>query len=1298
MWATETTLKVPSTKTFYCMTSTNGQFFWVKPGKAFFWDKWGKSWNAVKKVGSLNNRIDRVVTSPCGGCSLQLPKETPLLAYHRNSPNAVVITIPLPKRSNSKAPTGPPALDAIAPSGDPILLTQPRTTVDDIPFQFKLSKTPADAFNTHVKGFACSEDGQALALAIDDQFWIWRQYPEETLGIGIWTDLTADQRFVINAKSNHPLSQQGKTVHGYNRLRQSFTLHPALAPNIPQNSAVSYQDLCMFNNPDEGIGVCCLTVLLPPCKPFDTLYLFVSVCTFNGLTPVFERSGITLPIVEGYAAPCIWWSIDCRVAVIAVSQSLVVVTRYLRVIRILPLTKIFPGDHPVVASVAWSCSGEFFVVTSVQGDISAVTRSGESLRHCICHLTPFTSKQVPIMVAADTKDPSLFVVYSQKEMRPLTLDVDTIPLNLQILISLQFPQKSVANLYDQAVQAIKDHGVSDPLKLVTLLYYTDMFRIWPYYSPLRYILFTLFNEGARLALESGNDLFAFFLVRCVFRLTGMDVESYQVILERLAWSNLKRDKILRKILEDELAKTDYVTEGAPKNQRIVFYEPTEEDQAQMVKMTPPPHGRDVELGPLVEVVRSILWDPDFNENDLKSLRCDLRLLSEFLIQLGLFDRAMIVAKHYSVAMDPPALFARIAAFHANDAAKLFQAMTTCIGASPEDELELRAVCVKAIVNILRQRISESMPSADNPRVGMISRLSHLEEEGLSLVTPETVEDLDDFAVVLGIGFCAADYPACANFFNRRQAATPDVLRDGVRSLFSMLWFLKWRYMAICETTKFGNANDATVRLLAFPEFVDKKAARAQIDSVPRENFSHDVLAHYIDGTGFFEQDPAFPDFAVECSQGIKPRTLSRIAAAVLRFGLDGNDVPKSGILLASLVSHMVPWLRCAIPRALANFECDDQIPPELLDFDDFTLPSIPPPKLEVVRPEFDDDNWHIPEPEPEPEPEPPSEPSSSEISVKKPKRRVRRERKPPPKRTEPAPPLRLLTVDPTSVAPPMPPMSIPPQMPMYYQPYPIQYPTYDVPIFQPQPSTSYGPIWDFNPSDFFKQPEDDNIPQREEIPKPNMQTQSSQADDNPKRPPKPLVIFATAHEPDRFDSTLGLSTSSELSELHLNEPPRHPIQIANPFPLDDGLQARAQELLNQADEVPDAPKLPDRPVFKRPPNYEIPQINTSAKLRDVPIPPELIIRRSEAPQPEEWHLQDNRPRVVPEMYPEPRNSNFSIPPAPPGFPNWRPSVVTVRDSRLIGVQPLSQDQFRSVDVVPGGGLRARTRVQLPEPR
>ena len=1308
MWLAERTSSVPRTKAFYCMTSVNGRYFFVKPGRAYSWDKKGKSWNQVRRVEYLNHRIDRVVVSPCGGCSLHLPKLTPLLAFHKNTPDTVVITLALPKRTKASA-TSPPCLDAILPSGDSVLLTQPHSTVEDIPFVFKSPK--GDVFNAHVKGFACSEDGQAVALAIDDQFWVWRQYPEETLGIGIWTDLTADQRFVINAKSNHPLTQEGKVVHGLNRLRQTFTLHPALAPNIPQNSAVSYQDLCMFNNPDEGVGVCCLTVLLPPCKPFDTLYLFVSVCTFKGLTPVFQRSDVTLPVVEGYGAPCIWWSVDCRFAVIAVSQSLVIVTRYLRIIKILPLTKIFPGDEPVVASVAWNCSGEFFVVTSKQGSIGAVTRSGKSLRHNICHLTPFTSKQVPIMVAADARDRSTFVVYSQKEMRPLKIDVNSIPLNLQILMSLQFPQKSVSSLYKRTVDAIKEHGVSDPIRLVTLLYYTDMFRIWPYYSPLRYLLFTLFNEGAKRALDSGHDLFAFFLIRCILRLTGEEVEVYQTIMDRLSWSNLKRDQILLKIIQDELNKNDFVTQTQPKDQRIMFYEPTEEDRDQMIKLIPPSHCRNVDLVPLVKVVRNILWDPDFNESELKDIQCDLRLLLEFLIHLGLFDRVMMIAKHYSVAMDPAALFVKIAALQANDAAKLYKAMMTCIAAAPEDEIELRAVCVKAIVNILKHRISESMPSAESPQIKRISSLVMIEEEGLSLVAPESPEQLEDFAVILGIGFCAADFAACANFFNGRQNATPDVLRDGVRALFSMVWFLKWRYRAICETARYGHANDATLRLLAFPEFVDRKAAKAQIRDVNPDMFSADIFEHYMNGTGFFEKDPEFPDFAAECSQAIKPRELARISAVVMRSQAEDNvEVPRSGILLASLVSHMIPWLRCGIPRALAGFECDDKVPPELLDFEEFEFPKTPPPKMEVVH---NPDDW-LPiitqEPEQQEVPEPSDEGSSySERPVRRPRRRTRRHERKPPKKKVPQPSLRLLTVDPTSAAPQM-------QMPMYYQPYPMQYPMYEVPVIhaptEPQAS-AYGPIWDFNPADFVKPepepPRPPTPPQKEEPTRVNTETQSAE---EPKRESqvKPLIIFTSRQRPDK-EPSFDLDMSSELSELELLEPVKRTIPTPNPFPLDDELHRKVVHLLDEVKAIPDATALPDKPRFTPPPVYEAPTIKI----------PETTTQQTFTQQTTEFTATTEQTAFAHQGTWVPRPQTRPSQPQQPGVPNWRPAVVSLRDNGLVGVQPISADQLRQGSMPPRvqpltaeqfrqgdtsrvptgtlvqpGGSPSRARVQLQE--
>jgi hypothetical protein len=277
MWQSPRPLALPRTKSAFYVTSRRGELFVVKPGKAY--SQRGSSWAPVRATGLLNRKIDRVVVSPNGNASLHLPKMTGLLAAHPNHGDAVVITFPFPQHPHGGTATY--TEDAIAPTGDTLIMTTPHQRILDVPYAFGQHNKLASMIPTRVKGLATSENGEAIAVAIDEQLWIWQQYPEAFKGHGFWTDLTLNQHFNVGVEANHPISQNGRVFHGYRRPRQTFTLNPVLAPNLPQNSAVSYQDLCMFDNPDEGRGIVCLTALLPPCRPFDTLYLFNSICVFK---------------------------------------------------------------------------------------------------------------------------------------------------------------------------------------------------------------------------------------------------------------------------------------------------------------------------------------------------------------------------------------------------------------------------------------------------------------------------------------------------------------------------------------------------------------------------------------------------------------------------------------------------------------------------------------------------------------------------------------------------------------------------------------------------------------------------------------------------------------------------------------------------------------------------------------------------------------------------------------------------------------------------------------------------------
>ncbi|KAH0790098.1 hypothetical protein GPJ56_005993 [Histomonas meleagridis] len=384
---------------------------------------------------------------------------TNLLAVHQNQKNSLVITFPLPLKINAGKDSSSSMTNCVIPTGESLNFSINHNQVGDLPYVFGFDNRRSSDLPSRIKGIAVSEGGNCIALSIDNQFWVWQQYPEEVKGVGYWIDLTDNKRFGTNIESNHPITQVGQTSHGFMKPRQTFTLHPVLSPNLPQNSAISYQDLCLFDNPDEGCGVVCLTALLPPCKPFDTLYLFVSICTLNGTAQNFQRADTKLSVIEGSGSPCIWWSRDCRLAVIAVSQTLLIVTRFLRVVSKIPLKEIFPGNSPIVSSIAWSCSGHFFVVTSLDGRISAVTRSGISMRHALCSLTAFQpGKENIIMVCADSVDPGLFIIYSKDKFRELKIDVEKVPQTIENLMSLHFPQGSVEPMWTETLNSITENG------------------------------------------------------------------------------------------------------------------------------------------------------------------------------------------------------------------------------------------------------------------------------------------------------------------------------------------------------------------------------------------------------------------------------------------------------------------------------------------------------------------------------------------------------------------------------------------------------------------------------------------------------------------------------------------------------------------------------------------------------------------------------------------------------------------------------------------------------------------------
>jgi hypothetical protein len=98
-------------------------------------------------------------------------------------------------------------------------------------------------------------------------------------------DLSHDHHFGFNASTSNFPQYQGRVYYGFMKPRQFFTLQPAIFPDLPPNSVVSYQDLALLDNPDEGVGIICFTYLFSPCRSFDILNWFICISTFHNFHP-----------------------------------------------------------------------------------------------------------------------------------------------------------------------------------------------------------------------------------------------------------------------------------------------------------------------------------------------------------------------------------------------------------------------------------------------------------------------------------------------------------------------------------------------------------------------------------------------------------------------------------------------------------------------------------------------------------------------------------------------------------------------------------------------------------------------------------------------------------------------------------------------------------------------------------------------------------------------------------------------------------------------------------------------------
>lgn len=1192
MWESEQALILPRSKQQFFLSSHKGDLLFIKSGKGYLFSQGG--WSQLKSLGLLTHKVCRVVQSQSRRISLHLPKITPILAVHENRRNSIVLTLPIP--FNFLSPNTPYAnmCECINPEGDKLCIATTHQRVGDFPFIFSRQAKLQSEFASHIKHMAVNDDGRIIAVDFDDQLWVWNQLPEQVRGDGNWVNLSVEDGF---------------NYQKYERFDNTYPL--------------SFQNLAVFRNPDEGPGVCFLTCLLPPCKPFDMLYLFNSVCVFSSKKK-FNTYYTTIPVLEGHERPTSFWSPCCRILVLSVNQSLILLTRELQIISTIPLNEVFLGQDPMVSDLAWSSRCQFFMLTSKTGFIGLVTRDGKSLLHYICDLPLFQEDYyLPLNISADTKDPNLFVVYSQRHMRTLRLDRDIIPRSIENLLSLPFPIKNPIPLFERTLEEIEKVNPSNPYEVVQLIYYSDLFGIFKYQSPLRLPIFEKLNKSLHVLLEEGHHLLVYFLIRCVFYVTGLEPETYQEVMKRLSFSSKKRDKIMLRFLNEELQKRDWGYVPSYRPPCIKMYDPTNEDESQMKPRIKPDPKRDEDLDQVIDHVCEIFYDNDFYE--VKDIPINVSMLFEMMIELERFDRAAILSRHESVAASPVQLLIMISSIHSDDPVALFRAMEVCINSSPVDEPELRAVCVLALNNLLKQIISDSTPTADNPRPTLISKMCTFEETA-DIPIPATKDQCNDFAVLCGIAFCAADYTYVQDYCNGKSMNIPNQLYPAIRELIRLIWFIRWRYQAMRETIFQKKPGNASLRLIPFPDFINQQDIKDAIRSVQKSYYIPEVYDLYMDGTGEFENDPEFVDFICEISLRITPRLLSQIQIAVTSFSDPFGEIPKSPILTSLIVSHVIPWLRCGIPRAMAKFEkAPEIVPNRLLDFEEFSLLKEKPkpfnfdmkPPIEIPGivevPDSDetpdrDNSESPPQPPsapPSPPPSPPEmpdtiptpdddderelsegeEPPKPKIKSKKPKKEKVKTDLKTPKRSR----LKLIEVDRTAPPSDVQPIQVPIPPPFaaneVVQGYPFEplviapaqlYPP-PVAIFQanhaPFPHQAYGPIWDLDPS-LYERPyprPPPNIPMEENVEKPQRQTASSQCD--PQRTSSTKVYITSVPKQDDLDD-ISDDPCDDIS-LEYNQRGYTPI---DPFPLDHELNRRVDRLLKNPINIK-TKKLPIAPIY-----------------------------------------------------------------------------------------------------------------------
>lgn len=268
--------------------------------------------------------------------SVHVLKYFPFLAFHSNTINSQLNLIEVPLESSS-------LIQRTLPDFSTVSLTKPINSNLFQPFFVCKQET---FISKSRPGAVINDRGTVIALHFQRIFFLWSQIPDQAQGVGEWIDFTAEKIIATDLPSKEETADAITMYHGFNKPRQPFSLRNYSRSNV---SGFVYQDFSVFDNPNEGPGLVCLTAILPPCRPFNNLA--IQTFTYKVRDKKFKKKEIKLSIVEGDVAPCAWWNKTCKILVLVVSNSLLILTRQLKIIQRLSLTEVIPDQ--ILSSFAW---------------------------------------------------------------------------------------------------------------------------------------------------------------------------------------------------------------------------------------------------------------------------------------------------------------------------------------------------------------------------------------------------------------------------------------------------------------------------------------------------------------------------------------------------------------------------------------------------------------------------------------------------------------------------------------------------------------------------------------------------------------------------------------------------------------------------------------------------------------------------------------------------------------------------------------------------------------------------------